>query len=88
VPTLKELGVDFDGESWFALFAPAATPAPIVSQIWNVVAEVLRDPYFTTRVANDGGRVLSIAPADQARFLQEEVERWGGLVTRYSVRVD
>jgi len=88
VPTLKELGVDFEGESWFALFAPAATPAPIVSQIRSVVAAVLRDPDFTTRVGNDGGRVLSIAPADQARFLQDEVQRWGGLVSRYGVRVD
>ena len=88
VPTLKELGVDFEGESWFALFAPAATPAAIVSQLRSVVADVLRDPDFTARVTNDGGRVLAIAPADQARFLQEEVQRWGGLVTRYGVRVD
>ncbi|MBV9191570.1 MAG: tripartite tricarboxylate transporter substrate binding protein, partial [Betaproteobacteria bacterium] len=88
VPTLKELGVDFEGESWFALFAPAAVPASIVSQLRSVVAEVLRDPDFTTRVTNDGGRVLSIAPAEQASFLKEEVQRWSGLVTRYGVRVD
>src|SRR3954468_4178377 len=72
VPALKELGVDFEGESWFALFAPAATPAPVVSQLRNVVAEVLQDPDFTKRVTNDGGRVLSIAPAEQTKFLQEE----------------
>lgn len=88
VPTLKELGVDFQGESWFALFAPAQTPAPIVSQLRTVVAEVLRDPDFTARVDRDGGRVLSVAPGEQAKFLRDEVERWAGLVTRYGVRVD
>src|SRR5438477_6306562 len=88
VPTLKEAGVDFEGESWFALFAPAATPAPIVSQLRNVVAEVLRDPDFAARVDRDGGRVLAVAPADQVKFLQSEVDRWSGLVTRYNVRVD
>jgi len=88
VPTLKEAGVDFEGESWFALFAPAATPAPIVSQLRTVVAEVLRDADFAGRVEKDGGRVLAVSPADQAKFLQSEVERWSALVSRYSVRVD
>ena len=88
VPTLKESGVDFEGESWFAMFAPAATPPPIVATLQSVVAEVLRDPDFTARVDKDGGRVLAIAPGEQTRFLQQEIERWGGLVTRYSVGVD
>src|SRR5437763_1656721 len=82
VPTLNESGVDFEGESWFALFAPAATPAPIVSRLRNVVAEVLRDPDFAARVDKDGGRMLSVAPGDQAKFLQSEVDRWSGLVIR------
>jgi len=88
VPTLKESGVDFEGESWFAMFAPAATPAAIVSTLRNVVAEVLRDPDFAARVEKDGGRVLAIPPGEQARFLQEEVERWSALVARYGVGVD
>jgi tripartite-type tricarboxylate transporter receptor subunit TctC len=88
VPTLKESGVDFEGESWFAMFAPAATPAPIVAVLRNVVAEVLRDADFTARVDKDGGRVLAVPPAEQAKFLQEEIERWSGLVTRYGVGID
>jgi tripartite-type tricarboxylate transporter receptor subunit TctC len=88
VPTLRESGVDFVGESWFAMFAPAATPQPVVSLLRNTVAEILRDPDFTSRVEKDGGRVLAIAPAEQAKFLQDEIERWGTAVTRYGVGVD
>src|SRR5438067_4018353 len=88
VPTLKESGVDFEGESWFAMFAPAATPATVVSLLRNAVAEILREPDFAARVDRDGGRVLAVAPADQVKFLQSEVDRWSGLVTRYNVRVD
>ena len=88
VPTLKESGVDFEGESWFALFAPAATPAPIVATLRATVAQILRDADFAARVDKDGGRVLDVPAAEQTRFLRDEVERWGALVTRYGVGVD
>lgn len=88
VPTFKESGVDFEGESWFALFAPAATPQLVVALLRGSVAEILRDAEFAARIDKDGGRVLAIAPADQAKFLRDEVERWGTLVTRYGVGVD
>ncbi len=88
VPTFKEGGVDFEGESWFAMFAPAATPAPVVGALRSTIAEILRDPDFSSRIEKDGGRVLAIPPAAQAKFLQDEIERWGTLVTRYGVGVD
>lgn len=88
VPTLKESGVDFEGESWFAMFAPAATPPAIVAILRNTIAEVLRDPDFGARVDKDGGRVLAIPATEQVKFLQNEIERWSTLVTRHAVGVD
>jgi len=88
VPTLHESGVDFVGESWFAMFAPAATPSGVVSVLRGSIAQVLRDADFAARIDRDGGRVLAIAPAEQGKFLQDEVERWSALVNRYRVGLD
>jgi tripartite-type tricarboxylate transporter receptor subunit TctC len=89
VPTVNESGlVRFDGESWFALFAPVATPAGAVDTLRGALAEVLRERDFAERVERDGGRVLAIAPAAQRKFLQDEVERWSGLVARHGVTID
>jgi tripartite-type tricarboxylate transporter receptor subunit TctC len=89
VPTVNETGVvNFEGESWFALFAPAATPAAPVAALRGALAEILQDAEFVARVERDGVRVLAIAPAEQRKFLQDEVERWSGLVARYGVTVD
>ena len=89
VPTVNETGVvSFEGESWFALFAPAATPAAAVATLRGALAEILQDPEFVARVERDGGRVLAIAPAEQRKFLQDEVERWSGLVAKYGVTLD
>jgi tripartite-type tricarboxylate transporter receptor subunit TctC len=89
VPTVNETGVArFQGESWFALFAPAATPASVVGTLRAALAEVLQDREFAERIERDGGRVLAVAPAEQRKFLEDEVERWSALVARYGVSID
>ena len=89
VPTVNETGlVAFEGESWFAVFAPAATPGAVVAKLREALAQIIRDPEFAARVEADGGRVLAIAPAEHRKFLQGEIERWSGLVARYGVSVD
>ena len=89
VPTVNETGVArFEGESWFALFAPAATPASVVGTLRAALAEVLQDREFAERIERDGGRVLAVAPAEQRKFLEDEVERWSALVARYGVSID
>jgi tripartite-type tricarboxylate transporter receptor subunit TctC len=86
VPTIDESGLArFEGESWFGLFAPAATPAPVIAVLRRAVADSIRDPDFVTRIQRDGGRVLSIPEADQQKFLQSEVQRWVALVHKYGV---
>src|SRR5262249_1987275 len=89
VPTVNETGLaQFEGESWFALFAPAAAPANAVGILRAALGEVLQDREFAERVERDGGRVLAIAPAEQRRFLEDEVARWTALVARYGVSIE
>jgi len=89
VPTVDETGlVKFEGESWFGLFAPAATPAPVVEILRKALAGIVGDQEFNARIERDGGRVLAIPPREQRRFMQEEIERWTKLVAQYGVTVD
>ena len=89
VPTVNETGVvRFEGESWFGLFAPAATPAPVVDVLRNAHSRIVREPEFVARVEADGGRVLAVPPREQSQFMQTEIERWSAAVTRYGVTVD
>ncbi|HXL76764.1 MAG TPA: tripartite tricarboxylate transporter substrate binding protein [Burkholderiales bacterium] len=89
VPTLNETGLlSFEGESWFALFAPAGTPGPVLATLRSALAAINRDAEFAGRVERDGGRVLAIPPERHIEFLHEEIERWSRLVTRYNVTVD
>jgi tripartite-type tricarboxylate transporter receptor subunit TctC len=89
IPTVNETGLTrFEGESWFGVFAPAATPAPVVARLRETLAAINREADFVARVSADGGRLLNIAPAQQQAFLREEIDRWVGAVQRYKVTAD
>ncbi len=89
VPTVSETGlVKFEAESWFGLFAPAGTPAPVVEILRKALTDIIGDPEFAARIERDGGRVLAIPPQQQQQFMREQIERWTKLVTQYGVTVD
>jgi tripartite-type tricarboxylate transporter receptor subunit TctC len=89
VPTINETGVTkFDGESWMGVFAPAATPAPVVEVLRAVLLNVARDADYAARVESGGGRVMLIPANQQQAFLRQEIDRWGKLITQYNVTAE
>lgn len=89
VPTVNETGlVKFEGESWFGVFAPSATPAPVVARLRDTLAGINRETEFVARIERDGGRPLNIPPAQQQAFLRDELERWVAAVNRHKVTAD
>ncbi|HWP34963.1 MAG TPA: tripartite tricarboxylate transporter substrate binding protein [Thermodesulfobacteriota bacterium] len=51
VPTFKELGYDIEFYIWAGLFAPAATPEPIMRRLREAVREAVQDPEFKAAMA-------------------------------------
>ena len=89
VATVNESGLaKFEGESWFAIYAPAATPTPIVAKLRAVLASINAQPDFSGKIERDGGRILNVPSAQQQSYLREEIERWVGAVQRYKVVAD
>jgi tripartite-type tricarboxylate transporter receptor subunit TctC len=89
LPTIDETGLTkFEGESWFGLFAPTGTPAPVVSNLRREVAAITAEPDFAVRIERDAGRVLTIAPQDQGKFLKTELDRWTEQIKRYNIKTE
>lgn len=90
VPTVNETGVlkDFRSEIWTALFAPAGTPAAIVSRIETDVLEVLRDPAVITRLQQAGADPVGM-PADRLRaYIPKELDAMKKLAHEAAIRID
>ena len=76
VPTLKESGIDIDVPLWFALYAPAATPAATLARLRTAVVQSLATPAATQKM-----KVLGLVPApsqpqEQLALQRAETQMW------------
>jgi tripartite-type tricarboxylate transporter receptor subunit TctC len=89
VPTITEQGFgEFDLVAWFMLYAPAATPAPVLARLRDAVAQVVADPEVKARLAAQGLEVPSFRPDELAAFNRAEIAKWSELVKRSGAQVD
>jgi tripartite-type tricarboxylate transporter receptor subunit TctC len=85
VPTVAESGLPgFRATAWFAVLAPAGTPAPVLARLGDVLAGVLRGPDVAARLPGFGV-IAGDGPATM-RFLAEEQGRWSPVIRAANIR--
>lgn len=81
VPTIAEAGVPgYEATSWFGLWAPAGTPAPVLSKLHASLAKVLKDPAVVKKIGDQGGEVVIDTPTEFDAFIKAEAVKWGKVV--------
>ncbi|MDO9414210.1 MAG: tripartite tricarboxylate transporter substrate-binding protein [Pseudolabrys sp.] len=85
VPTFAEAAStpDFEAVSWHMLFAPAATPKPVLDKLHAEMSKIMTDPEMKAKAAAIG--LLPIDPPsipDTVTYLASEREKWGSLVRK------
>jgi hypothetical protein len=68
-------------QGWSGLCGPKNTPAEIVALLNNEINAALADPQIRQRVVDMGGTASGGSPADFAKFIVEDTERWAKVVT-------
>ena len=81
VPTFAEAGLKgVEGTSWFAVYAPAKTPATTVAQLNAAVNKALAAPELRERFAKLGLEPTGGSVADLAAIMKRDSERWAPVV--------
>lgn len=89
LPTLAESGVPgFEASGWFALLAPAGTPAAVVTKLNAELNAVLRLPELRQQFAQAGLEPLTSTPQELAALMRSESEKWAGVIKRSGAKVD
>jgi len=89
VPTIDESGVrGFDAQSWFAVFAPAKTPKPIIDKLNAAINKIVEDPAVKQRYAEVGAMVRQMTPAELGAFMKAEQAKWSKVVKESGAKLD
>jgi tripartite-type tricarboxylate transporter receptor subunit TctC len=89
VPTMKEAGVDFAiSLTWYALFARAGTPQPIIDRMYAETVKVLQMPDIKDIWASQGADAGGQPPAEFAAFVRSEIEKWAKVTKTAGIKVD
>jgi tripartite-type tricarboxylate transporter receptor subunit TctC len=81
VATLREQGyADTVADNWYGLLAPAKTPPAIIARLNQAVRAALADPGVRDKLIKSGAVPAPTSPEEFARFLKEELERWGKVI--------
>ena len=89
LPSVKETGVaDLDMDSWFGLFAPRATPQPVLERLRTEMAKVRSDPALIELFGKSGGAIATMTPVETEAFARAEAEHWGKLIRAAGVTAE
>jgi tripartite-type tricarboxylate transporter receptor subunit TctC len=88
VPTISEAVPGFAHGEWFAIVAPAKTPADIASKLSTAIAETLRLPDVAKRLADFAAIPVGASPDETAAFIKVESDRWRELIDTTGLKID
>jgi tripartite-type tricarboxylate transporter receptor subunit TctC len=89
VPTLAEQGLTgFESGTWQGVRVARGTPDAIVSRLNQELIRIIRSPDIRSRLAGQGAEVVTMAPAEEEQFFNNERKRWAQVVQAARIRLD
>jgi tripartite-type tricarboxylate transporter receptor subunit TctC len=89
LPTFAELGYpDVDVALWYGLVAPAGTPPAVIARLAAETQKVLASTAIRERFASQGAETVYDGPEAFAKFIRDDIARWGPVVKKSGARAD
>lgn len=92
VPAVTEVGYpEMDIPFWHALYAPAATPRPIIQRLNQALRQALADPQVVKAYAESGTEAFppdQLSPEAASAFVRRELDRWAKDVRENNIQAD
>jgi tripartite-type tricarboxylate transporter receptor subunit TctC len=88
IPAIAETVPGYQVDIWYGMYAPRATPTPIVTALNKAVNAGLADAHVKARIAEGGGLPMPMTPAEFGRFTLDDIEKWRKVVEFAGISAD
>lgn len=89
VPTVAEQGYPgFEMTQWYGLLAPANLPQPAADKLAAAAAQAVKEPAAVERLTADAAIAVGSTPAEFAKFIAAEQQRWKAVIARAKIKPD
>jgi tripartite-type tricarboxylate transporter receptor subunit TctC len=88
IPAVAEFVPGYESSAWYGLGVPKGTPAGIIVMLNRTVNAGLADPDLKARFTDLSAMTLPGSPADFAKLLVDETEKWGKVVKFAGAKAD
>lgn len=89
LPTIAEAGVPgYDSGVWYAIVAPAGTPAEIVNRLNRALVQVLKQPAYHKLLVSGAIDPIGSDPGTLGRYIKSEIAKWSKVVKEAGVKID
>jgi tripartite-type tricarboxylate transporter receptor subunit TctC len=88
LPAIGEIVPGFESEAWFGVLGPARLPPDVVAKLNAAIVAALNDPRMHDQLMREGANPAALTPAEFAKFVREDVERWAPVVRSSGARPD
>jgi len=87
LPSIAESGLPgFEAISWFGLLAPAGTPAPIISKVYQQAAKIVTEPEMKAKLAQLGLDTASDSPDKLAAIIKSDTAKWAKVIQEANIK--
>jgi tripartite-type tricarboxylate transporter receptor subunit TctC len=86
VPTVGDFVAGYEASTWYGVGVPKNTPAEIVDKLNKEINAALADPKMKARLADLGGDVLSLSPADFGKLIAMDTEKWAKVIRAANIK--
>jgi len=86
IPTVGEFVPGYEASQWYGVGVPKDTPTEIVDKLSEEINAGLADAKMKVRLADLGGTVLAGSPADFAKLIADETEKWGNVIRAANIK--
>jgi tripartite-type tricarboxylate transporter receptor subunit TctC len=86
VPSISEFVSGYEASTWWGVVAPRNTPTTIIENLNKEFNAGLAQPKVKARFAELGAEVFPGSPADFAKLIAEEIEKWGKVIRTANIK--